>query len=116
MNKRKLTDLERDNAARVKANKARIRSNCAANMNYTSNFKKLEREYAEAHPHLLEQVHCGYCPDADARPTRAVKLPNGIVLHSAWYKVPTTDADATRAYREQLWLNEQIRLAERQAA
>lgn len=110
---RQLTDLERDNLARVKANKARIKRECNAIGRFSdegrpvkfgpASFSRREREYAEAHPHLLEQQHCGLALNSE-RPSRAVELPNGIVIHSTWYKVPTTDLDHTRAYREQQWL------------
>jgi len=73
-------------------------------------FAKREAAYLKEHPHLAEHQHCGLVPDSD-RPTRRVRLPNGIVIHTSWYKVPTTDADATLALREQRWLNEQARKA-----
>lgn len=66
-------------------------------------FKELEREYLRGREHLLAQKRCGLCPESD-RPRRKVVLPNGHALWSAWYKVPTTDEDATRALREQTWL------------
>jgi hypothetical protein len=67
-------------------------------------FHQREAEYLRAHPHLAKHKHCGICPDTIARPTRRVVMPNGVVLHTSWYKVPTTDADLKRAFKEQQWL------------
>ena len=67
-------------------------------------FKDREKAYLAAHPHLAEHAHCGLCPDSPDAPRKKVKLPNGIVIYSTWYKVPKTEADAKLALKEEHWL------------
>lgn len=76
---------------------------------WKARFPKLEQEYLAAHPHLAKHKHCGLCPDTVDRPRRKVTLPNGHVLFTTWYKVPTTGADAVKALKEAKWMNEQAR-------
>ena len=78
----------------------------AAGRRPDSGFSDREKAYLKAHPHLAEHAHCGLCPDSPDAPRKKVKLPNGIVIYSSWYKVPKTDEDAKRALKETLWLNE----------
>ncbi len=69
---------------------------------------KLEAALLGTKPHLASQRVCGICPDCADRPKRKVKLPNGLILFSSWYKVPTTEADHRKAMKEQicLWYNQ----------
>jgi hypothetical protein len=104
--KRKLTERERENLARCK----RVRAAHAAEQNrlgkndptWPGRRERLEAELRKAQPHLMQQRHCGLC-DGE-QPTREVLLPNGRVLHSAWYSPPKTEADARKAAKEQAWL------------
>ena len=74
-------------------------------------FKDREKAYLEAHPHLAEHAHCGLCPDTEEWPRKKVKLPNGLVIYSSWYKVPVTEQDGKLALKETQWLLEQSRAA-----
>jgi hypothetical protein len=106
-----MTPLQRDNARRVKKVRARVRRECnAPDPTWPSRFRKLEAELLKARPHLADQQFCGLAEGSDA-PRRRVLCPNGVVLFTTWYKVPTTEADARRAWREAQWLNEQGRRA-----
>ena len=67
-------------------------------------FTDREKAYLKAHPHLAEHAHCGLCPDSPDALRKKVKLPNGIVIYSTWYKVPKTEADAKLALKEEHWL------------
>lgn len=69
-------------------------------------FKLRESAYLTLHPHLAEHQHCGLCPDSEDVPRRKVVLPNGVVIFSSWYKVPTCENDAKVALREMRWLIE----------
>jgi len=112
MKRKQLTPYEKDCIARVKKNRARVKAECnRAGRNdptWPKRFARLEAALLEAQPHLAEHRRCGLCPDTESRPTRRatrrVVLPNGHVLYSTWYKVPTTDADHKKAYRETQWL------------
>lgn len=87
--------------------KVRREAKARANLpdpNWPGRFKKLEAELLKARPHLALHKHCGLCPDTEKRPTKRVIMPNGFVLHTTWYKVPTTDADSRKASAEQRWL------------
>ncbi len=104
MPRKPLTERERENAARVRKNLARIRAECnAAGRAPDGNFPKREAAYLAQHPHLAEHKHCGLCEDSDT-PKRKVELPNGIVIWSSWYKVPTTEADTKRDAKDNQWL------------
>ena len=105
-----LTKLE---MARIVAKVRRqTRAACdAAGRRPDSYLKYREQEYLRAHPHLAEHAHCGLCPDTEEWPRKKVKLPNGLVIYSSWYKVPVTEQDGKLALRETLWLIEQSRAA-----
>lgn len=104
-------ELERDNARRVKAIRALIKRECDKlgrnDPSWPSRRRQLEAELLKAKPHLADQQHCGLCLDTEDRPRRRVVMPNGVVLFTTWYKVPTTDADLRRAFKEQQWLRDQ---------
>ncbi len=101
-----LTELQRDNIARVKANRARIKAECdklgRADPTWDRRRRKLEAALLDSAPHLAKQQHCGLAPDSDA-PRKRVKLPNGMVIWSSWY-TPAKESDRTRQ-REQDWLD-----------
>lgn len=101
-----------DNAKRVKRIRREIAARCNRQGAAPDDFARRESRYADAHPHLLRHKHCGLAPDSeDAHKRRKVVCPNGVVLWSTWYKVPTTDADHVKASRENRWLlNEYPRL------
>jgi hypothetical protein len=90
---------KRSNAEAAARCKLAVRGGCPG----LPSFADREKAYAELHPHLLEQRHCGLCPDSEA-PRRKIKLPNGLVIHSSWYKVPTGESDGKIAIAEQRWL------------
>lgn len=104
--RRTLTWQKKDTRQRVKKNRERIKSECtrAANAGWSEQFAKLEAAYLKVHPHLAKHRHCGLADDSEL-PRRRVVLPNGIVLWSTWYKVPTTDADHSKATAEDRWLD-----------
>ncbi len=107
--KPKLTERERENIARCKKvrREAKARADAIGRL-ADSRFASREAAYLKAHPHLAKHKHCGLAPDTVDHPRKRVVMPNGFVLYSSWYKVPTTDADSRRAYREQqyLWTNQ----------
>jgi hypothetical protein len=72
---------------------------------WAARFSRLQASLLSRIPHLAEQRRCGLCRDSDQL-LRRVRLPNGFVLFSAWYKVPTTERDAKLARRESDWLYE----------
>ncbi len=106
------TARARENAMRVAKvrREAKARAAAIGRAPDHKGFAAREAALLAARPHLAEHAHCGLCPDSEV-PRRRVKLPNGLVIHSSWYKVPTTDADAQLALRETRWLNEQARKA-----
>jgi hypothetical protein len=88
---------------RCKAIRARVKRECDKlgrnDPLWPKRREKLQAELLKAKPHLAEQEHC----TAD-KPRRRVVCPNGVVLWTTWYKVPTTDADLKLAHREQMWM------------
>jgi hypothetical protein len=98
-----------DNAKRVKRIRREIAARCNRQGAAADGFARRESSYAEAHPHLLKHAHCGLARDDDdsgvsTKRARKVVMPNGFVLWSTWYKVPTTDADHVKASKENAWL------------
>ena len=95
--------------AAVRRARAHTRAACNARAYGESKaFAKREADYLASLPprkraRLMAQTHCGLVPESD-RPRRRVTMPNGHVLQTTWYKVPTSDTDATLALREQRWL------------
>lgn len=98
----KMTPALRKHAARLRAEMKK------EDPLWLPRFRKLEAELLKSKPHLAEQKFC-----TGDKPARRVVLPNGQVLWSTWYKVPTSEADAKLAAREQAWLIEQSRKARR---
>jgi hypothetical protein len=96
-----------DNAKRVKRIRREIAARCNRQGSATDDFARRESSYAATHPHLLKHTHCGLAHDESNDSTkraRKVVMPNGFVLWSTWYKVPTTDADHVKASKENAWL------------
>jgi hypothetical protein len=114
-----LTDLEKDNLRRLKKHRALMAREAAskARKGWPEHFARLEAELLKLKPHLAEQRHCGLAPDSESHPRRRVVMPNGKVIYSTWYKVPTTEADSKLAYREAMWLRDEYpRLMQRREA
>lgn len=101
-----LSERERENIARCKAVRARVKAECDAkgrnDPTWPGRRAKLEEALLKERPHLAKQKHCGLAPDSDA-PRKRVVLPNGHVLYSTWYR-PSKESDPTRL-REQQWLD-----------
>lgn len=105
--RKKMTAEEREIAFRVAKvrREAKARADAIGRM-ADPNFAKREAAYLMEHPHLAAHKHCGFAADSEDRPRRRVVCPNGVILLTTWYKVPTTDEDARRALRETKWLTE----------
>lgn len=95
----KLTKREKLAIVAKVRRQVQARAAAAGRLPDTAGFKQRQATYLAAHPHLARHNHCGLCPDSEP-PRHRVKLPNGIVIFSAWYKVH----DVVQSQREAKWM------------